>query len=166
MLLINQVVPRGCPRGALGQSPVIARGAGGQRTDSLWPSADSFLKEVIDRPVTEKSKTLSSQLRGQRAGGKLPDPAEGLYHLRRGLPLSLRRAGAGVVVEALSLWGCLWKVLLVEPQGGDLGKSSFSAISRTGERGPWLHTWTRALSLTCSSMRLTSLPLSVCRLRV
>ena len=44
--------------------------------------------------------------------------------------------GAGVVVEALSVWGCLWKVLLVEPQGGDPGKLAFSEISRTGERGP------------------------------
>ena len=42
--------------------------------------------------MTVKSKALSSQLRGQRAG-ELPDPVEGLYHLRLGLPLSCRRAG-------------------------------------------------------------------------
>ena len=43
--------------------------------------------------MTAKSKALSSQLRGQRVGGELPDPVEGLYHLRLGLPLSRRRAG-------------------------------------------------------------------------
>ena len=60
--------------------------------------------------------------------------------------------------------GRLWKVLLVEPQGGDPGKSAFSEISSAGER-PWLHEWSRALSHlrpTC----LTALPLSMCRLRV
>lgn len=29
------------------------------------------------------------------------------------------------MVEAPSVQGCLWKVLLVEPKGGDLGKSAF-----------------------------------------
>lgn len=56
MLLINQVVPCGCPRGSQGRAPSFPMGTGGGDCLSLPPSAEIFLKEVINQHMTAESK--------------------------------------------------------------------------------------------------------------
>lgn len=99
------------PEGVSGQ-PVVPHGGRG------WglPVPPAFCRKFPERshqPAYDGGKqALFSQLRGQREGGKPPDPAEGLYHLRLGLTLSHRRAGGrhrgrGSECPGLSLEGAV-----------------------------------------------------------
>lgn len=143
MLLINQVVPW-MPEGVSGQSPVVPMGAGvGTACPSRLLQKVSW-KEVINQHMTAGSKRSFSQLRGQREGGKPPDPAEGLYCLLGLIDLSHRRAGGrhrgrGSGVSGAVFGRCCWWSHRAEtwgsrPSSGKLAEQESRAVTAHVER--------------------------------